>query len=86
MRIRTRLRARVNAKPALPSLFNFPVGLSELVFKDGELVARNGKVVKETHGMTHAVRPEYDKSIERTLKRHFSEHQTVSFKNCSVER
>jgi len=39
---------------------------------------------KETHGMTHAARPEYDKSIERTLKRHFSEHQTVSFENCSV--
>ncbi len=34
--------------------------------------------------MTHAVRPEYDRSIERTLKRHFSEHQTVSFENCSV--
>ncbi|MGH8647178.1 MAG: formylmethanofuran dehydrogenase subunit A, partial [Gammaproteobacteria bacterium] len=56
----------------------------ELVFKDGELVARNGKVVKETQGVTHVVRPEYDKSIERTLKRHFSEHQTVSFENCIV--
>ncbi|MGH8615548.1 MAG: formylmethanofuran dehydrogenase subunit A [Gammaproteobacteria bacterium] len=56
----------------------------ELVFKDGELVARDGKVVKETHGVTHVVRPEYDKGIERTLKRHFSDRQTVSFENCSV--
>ncbi|MDQ3566267.1 MAG: hypothetical protein M3436_20045 [Pseudomonadota bacterium] len=42
------------------------------------------KWLRKRTGMTHAVRPEYDRSIERTLKRHFSEHQTVSFENCSV--
>ena len=42
------------------------------VFKNGELIVRNGKVVKVVQGATHVVRPEYDrKRIEKPLKDYF---------------
>jgi len=55
------------------------------VFKDGELVAKNGKIVKVTIGSTHVLRPEYDKSIERSLKRYFDEYQTVKLGNFKID-
>ena len=38
------------------------------VFKDGELVARDGKIVKEKWGNTHVVKPEFDRGIEKALR------------------
>ncbi len=55
------------------------------VFKDGELVARNGKIVKVTTGGTHVLRPEYDKSIERMLKHYFDEYQTIKLDNFKID-
>jgi formylmethanofuran dehydrogenase subunit A len=55
------------------------------VFKDGVLVAKNGKIVKVTIGSTHVLRPEYDKSIERSLKRYFDEYQTVKLGNFKID-
>jgi formylmethanofuran dehydrogenase subunit A len=49
----------------------------EYVFKDGELVVQNGKVVKVTWGRYHTVRPEYDRGIEGRLADHFSTYQTM---------
>ena len=55
------------------------------VFKDGELVAKNGKIVKVTTGGTHVLKPEYDKSIERSLKSYFDKYQTVKLGNFKID-
>lgn len=55
------------------------------VFKDGELIVKNGKVVKVINGSTHIVRPEYDKSIERSLKQYFDQYMTVKLGNFVLQ-
>jgi len=55
------------------------------VFKDGGLIVQSGKIVKVTNGSTHTLRPEYDKSIERSLKGYFDRYQTVKFENFKIE-
>jgi formylmethanofuran dehydrogenase subunit A len=57
----------------------------DYVFKDGELVARNGKIVKVTNGATHTLRPEFDRGIEKSLKRYFEDYQTVSLGNFKID-
>jgi formylmethanofuran dehydrogenase subunit A len=49
----------------------------EYVFKNGELVVRDGKVVKVTWGRYHTVRPDYDRGIERRLADHFAAYHTM---------
>jgi len=56
----------------------------ELVFKDGELCVRKGRVVQVRPGATHTVRPAYDKAIERRIKRYFDDYQTVAFRNFAI--
>jgi formylmethanofuran dehydrogenase subunit A len=41
------------------------------VFKDGTLVARDGKVTHYTRGRTLYVRPDYDRKINRRLDAYF---------------
>jgi formylmethanofuran dehydrogenase subunit A len=53
----------------------------ELVFKNGEVIVRNGKVVKVVQGATHVVRPDYDRSIETPLKDYFDRYHTVAMEN-----
>jgi len=55
------------------------------VFKDGELIVRNGKIVKVINGNTHTLRPEYDKSIERSLKKYFDKYQTIKLGNFKID-
>ncbi|MGH8247179.1 MAG: formylmethanofuran dehydrogenase subunit A [Gammaproteobacteria bacterium] len=54
------------------------------VFKDGELVARNGRVTQHRAGSIHVVEPEYDPGIERMLKRHFDRFNTVKLGNFKI--
>jgi formylmethanofuran dehydrogenase subunit A len=56
----------------------------EYVFKGGELVVRNGKVVKVVQGATHVVRPDYDTSIEKPLKAYFDRFHTVAMENFKL--
>lgn len=56
----------------------------EYVFKDGELVAKNGKIVKITHGTTHVVKPDFDKSIEKSLGEYFKKYHTVQMENLVI--
>ncbi len=56
----------------------------EYVFKDGELAARNGQIVRISTGTTHAVKPDYDKGIEKELKKYFEQYQSVRMQNCRV--
>ncbi len=63
--------------PDREAMFTTP----ELVFKNGDLIVRNGKIVKVVNGATHVARPSYDKSIERSLKRYFDDFHTVRMEN-----
>lgn len=52
-----------------------------LVFKNGELVVRAGRIVKVVSGATHVARPAYDKSIEKQLASYFARYHTVAMEN-----
>ena len=56
----------------------------ELVFKNGELIVRDGKVIKVVQGATHVSRPEYDKAIEKPLKEYFDRYHTVRMENFKL--
>ena len=56
----------------------------EYVFKSGELVVKNGKVVKVVQGATHVVRPDYDRSIEKPLNEYFDRYLTVRMENFKL--
>lgn len=56
----------------------------ELVFKNGELIVRDGKVVKVVQGATHVTRPEYDKAIEKPLKEYFDRYHTMRMENFKL--
>jgi formylmethanofuran dehydrogenase subunit A len=56
----------------------------ELVFKNGELVVRDGRVVKVVQGATHVARPQYDKAIEKPLKDYFDSYHTMRMENFKL--
>jgi formylmethanofuran dehydrogenase subunit A len=56
----------------------------DYVFKNGELVVKDGEVVKTVWGTTHVVRPDYDPSIEKDLKRYFDDYMTMSMGNFKI--
>lgn len=55
------------------------------VFKDGELVVEDGKVIKVLNGGTHILKPEYDNNIERPLKNYFDRYQTMKLGNFKLQ-
>ncbi|MBI2970730.1 MAG: formylmethanofuran dehydrogenase subunit A [Gammaproteobacteria bacterium] len=67
-------------KPDREQMFSRP----RLVFKDGELVARNGKVLQDRPGSVHVVKPEFDRRIEKRLKRHFDRYGTIKLGNFKI--
>ncbi|MGV3581107.1 MAG: formylmethanofuran dehydrogenase subunit A [Methylophilus sp.] len=56
----------------------------DYVFKDGELVVRDGKVVKVVWGKTHTVKPAYDSSVEAGLKDYFDQYHTIQLDNFKI--
>ena len=54
------------------------------VFKDGELVARDGAIVKVTWGNTHVVKPPYDAAIEKELEPYFERYHTMRMGNFKI--
>lgn len=56
----------------------------EYVFKDGEMVIRNGRITTIRSGCTHTVKPDYDKRIERRLKTWFDRYHTVKLSNFRI--
>ncbi len=56
----------------------------DYVFKDGEVVVKDGEVVKTVWGTTHVVRPEYDKSVEKDLKKYFDKYMTMKMGNFAI--
>lgn len=56
----------------------------DYVFKDGELVVKDGQVIKTTWGTTHVVRPEYDMTVEKGLKQYFDQYMTMKLANFKI--
>ncbi|MGH8629143.1 MAG: formylmethanofuran dehydrogenase subunit A [Burkholderiales bacterium] len=56
----------------------------EYVFKDGELVASRGAIVRVTGGATHVVRPGFDRGIEKRLRDYFARYHTIGFDNFPI--
>ena len=54
------------------------------MFKNGELIVRDGKVIKVVNGATHVARPEYNRSIEKPLKDYFDRYHTVRMENFAL--
>jgi formylmethanofuran dehydrogenase subunit A len=64
--------------PDREAMFTTPL----FVFKNGEMIVRNGRIVKVVQGATHVVRPEYDrKRTEKPLKDYFDTYHTVQMEN-----
>jgi formylmethanofuran dehydrogenase subunit A len=58
----------------------------EYVFKDGELIVRDGRLVKITRGSVHVVKPDYDRSIEAKVVDYFERYQTVAADSLRISR
>jgi formylmethanofuran dehydrogenase subunit A len=58
----------------------------EYVFKDGELIVRDGRLVKITSGSVHTVKPAYDRSIEAKAADYFERYQTSSVDSFRISR
>lgn len=56
----------------------------EFVFKDGQLVARAGRITAVPVGGTHFVEPEFDRGIEKTLRKHLARHGSVNFDHIAI--
>ncbi len=56
----------------------------DYVFKDGELVVRNGEIVNVTWGTTHVIRPEFDRGIETSLHGYFDRYLTMKLANFKI--
>ncbi|MEE9331525.1 MAG: formylmethanofuran dehydrogenase subunit A [Methylophilaceae bacterium] len=56
----------------------------DYVFKDGELVVKNGEVVKVVWGKTHTTKPDYDHGVEKGLRDYFNQYHTVQLDNFKI--
>ena len=56
----------------------------DYVFKNGELVAKRGKIVKVVNGGTHTLRPDYDRDIEKSLRKYFDRYLTMRLDNFAL--
>jgi formylmethanofuran dehydrogenase subunit A len=56
----------------------------DYVFKDGNMIVKNGELINVTWGTTHVVKPEYDASIEASLKPYFDRFHTQKMGNFKI--
>jgi len=56
----------------------------DYVFKDGTMIVKNGELINVTWGTTHVVKPEYDASIETSLKPYFDRFHTQKMGNFKI--
>lgn len=54
------------------------------VFKDGQLIARDGTLLAAPTGGIHFVRPEYDRGIEKTLRAYSERNMTTNFTHAAI--
>ncbi len=58
----------------------------EYVFKNGEVIVRDGRVISLGWGRYHLVEPPYDPGIERRLAGHFEKFQTMRAASLKISR
>jgi formylmethanofuran dehydrogenase subunit A len=63
-------------------MFRAPV----YVFKDGELVARDGRIVATPVGGTHYVEPEFDRSIEKVVEEYGDAYLATNMRRAPISR
>jgi len=56
----------------------------DYVFKNGELVVKNGTIVKVVWGATHTAKPAFDIGVEKDLKDYFDRYQTVRMEHFKL--
>jgi formylmethanofuran dehydrogenase subunit A len=56
----------------------------DYVFKDGELVVVDGKVVHTKWGTTHVVKPHWEASLEKDLQKYFDRFLTMKLGNFKI--
>ena len=56
----------------------------DFVFKNGELVVKDGKVVKVVWGATHTSKPAFDVGVEKDLSDYFNKYQTMQLANFKI--
>ena len=56
----------------------------DYVFKDGELVVKDGKVIKVVWGKTHTAKPAFDIGVEQNLKEYFDKYHTIQLDNFKI--
>lgn len=56
----------------------------DYVFKDGQLVVKDGEIVQVVWGATHVVHPPFDPAIERPLKEYFDRYLTMKLDNFKI--
>ena len=54
------------------------------VFKNGELMVKDAKVIKVPPSYTHVIKPQYDSGIEKIIKAHYQDDRAVSFENSQI--
>ncbi|MEX3970294.1 formylmethanofuran dehydrogenase subunit A [Paraburkholderia caribensis] len=54
------------------------------VFKDGQLVARDGNLVSTPTGGIHFVSPDYDRSIEKTVRQYSETNLATNFAHAAI--
>ena len=59
-------------------------GRPDFVFKDGELVVKDGKVVKVVWGATHVTKPVFDIGVEQDLRKYFEQYHTIQCDNFKI--
>ncbi len=55
------------------------------VLKDGEVIVKNGKIVKDYYGKTFYVAPPQEEWIEHEIEEDFDKFYTISFQNYPVQ-
>ena len=56
----------------------------DYVFKDGELVVKDGKVIKVIWGATHTTKPAFDIGVEKDLKDYFHKYHTIQLDSIKI--
>lgn len=55
-----------------------------LVFKDGQEVVRDGRIVAAPRGRTQVVRPEYERAVEQDVQRHFQRFYSLDLEHLRI--
>ncbi|MHC8441356.1 MAG: formylmethanofuran dehydrogenase subunit A [Candidatus Eutrophobiaceae bacterium] len=57
----------------------------EHVFKNGSPIVRKGKIIASAQGQVHSLRPEWDKAVEKQLRRYFNDYMSVKMDNFRIQ-